>query len=264
MSNRWPRLPIACMIVLLLLAGPSRGRGQEAGAGRTGEFDPRDLSGFWVGDPEPNDDAPPLTPAGRTLMEGRVPHTRDLSFESNDPIYTCDPQGFPRLVWDDNRPMEIIHLDDRILQLFERESRLRELWIDGRELPSGENLDNLGPAWYGHSVAHWEGDSLIVDTTGLYESAWLDAYGHPVGFDARMEERYTRTGPDTIEGQLTIHDPRNYTAAWEWTPVIFRRLSSDALTSFGWKGLDEGICAPLDADEFDRTIREPVVLGADN
>src|SRR5438132_11140788 len=45
--------------------------------------------------------------------------------------------------------------------------RSRYLWTDGRALPSGQNLENLGPAWYGHSVANWNGDTLIVNTVGL-------------------------------------------------------------------------------------------------
>jgi hypothetical protein len=115
-------------------------------------------------------------------------------------MYRCNPQGFPRLVWEENEPIEIIMLPDRVLQLFQWERTLRELWLDGRELPSGENLENLEPAWYGHSVGQWQGDTLVVNTTGVDERAWLDEYGNPKSFDARFEERYRRIDADTIEG----------------------------------------------------------------
>ena len=239
--------------------------GQEGGSSSTA-IDPRDLSGFWIADTPRNNDPPPLTPSGERLMEGRIPdYLTDVPTESNDPMYECNPQGFPRLVWEENEPIEIIHLDGRILQLFQWERGMRELWMDGRELPSGENLDNLGPAWYGHSVAHWEGNTLVVNTTGLDERAWLDEYGNPVGFDARMEERYTRTGPDTIMGQLTVYDPENYTAPWVQEPVPFTRMRPSEVTFFGWKGLfsgiTEAICAPMNETRFDDTIRDPAVFG---
>src|SRR6266480_4555506 len=70
--------------------------------------------------------------------------------------------GFPRLMNDDE-PMEFIMTNDRILQVFQWEHRIRYLWTDGRSLPAGENLENLGPAWYGHSVARWEGNKVIID-----------------------------------------------------------------------------------------------------
>src|SRR2546427_4041729 len=86
--------------------------------------------------------------------------------------------GFPRLVNDDE-PMEWIMTQEKILQVFQWEHRIRYLWTDGRALPSGQNLENLGPAWYGHSIANWDGDTLIVITVGLDERAWLDQNGLP-------------------------------------------------------------------------------------
>ena len=165
-------------------------------------------------------------------------------------MYACNPQGFPRLAWDENEPIEIIHLEGRILQLFQWDRTLRELWMDGRELPSGENLENLGPNWYGHSVAEWQGDTLVVNTTGFDERAWPDEYGNPLGFDGRVEERYRRIDADAIEGQMTIYDPKNYTAPWTHTPpTLFSRIPDEEITYFGWHGLFSGvtdaICAPI-------------------
>src|SRR4051812_8633448 len=131
------------------------------------KFDPHDLSGIWqltkndhgLGTP-----APALTPAGQAAKAGRVPDAGGVA--GNAPWYACNPMGFPRLVNDDE-PMEFIMTPERILQLFQSEHRIRMLWTDGRALPSGENLENLGPAWYGHSVAKWTGNALVVHTVGL-------------------------------------------------------------------------------------------------
>ena len=103
-----------------------------------------------------------------------------------------------------------------MLQLFQWGRTLRELWIDGRKLPSGDALDSLGPSWFGISVAHWEGNTLVVESTGFDERAWPDQYGHPLSFDAKITERYTRVGPDTIDGTMTIDDPKNYTGPWPY------------------------------------------------
>ncbi len=119
--------------------------------------------------------------------------------------------------------------------------------------PSGENLENLGPAWYGHSVAKWEGNTLVVNTVGLDERAWLDNTGLPKSFHARIEERYTRTAYNTVELQMTLYDPEYYTATYVGGKKSFKKVPDDASTYFGWKGLfagiSEGICAPMNEVE---------------
>lgn len=250
-------LPALCLSSLTAFA--------QAGAQAT--FDPKDLSGYWLRTTVRPRNAPPLTPAGVEAMKGRLPNPKvKVPSETNDPMYACNPQGFPRLVWEENEPIEFIMLPDRVLQLFQWERTLRELWLDGRELPRGERLENLGPAWYGHSVARWEGNTLVVLTTGVDERAWLDDDGRPKSFDAVYEERYARTGPDTIEGQLTINDPRNFTAPWIHPTSTFRRMAEDDVNFFGWRGLfsgvTEAICAPMnEVDDFNRRIRDPAARG---
>src|SRR5215469_13243507 len=138
------------------------------------QFDAHDFTGIWemtVRDHTLGVPPPPLTPAGKAAMAGRITGSRTTV--GNAPWYTCNPMGFPRLLNDDE-PMEWIMTKDKILQVFQWEHRIRYLWTDGRALPSGQNLENLGPAWYGHSVANWDGDTLIVNTVGLDERAWFD------------------------------------------------------------------------------------------
>ena len=229
-------------------------------------FDPHDLSGIWTltrNDHSLGTPAPPLTPAGAAAMKGRI--TDRGGVIGNAPWYTCNPMGFPRLLNDDE-PMELMMLNDRVLQVFQWEHRIRYIWTDGRELPSGENLENLGPAWYGHSIAQWEGNTLVVNTTGLDERAWLDNQGHPKSFHARIEERYTRTGPDTIEFHLTLHDPKFYTAPWVGAKRVYRRLPENEYTFQGFKSLYSGntdaICAPMnEAEDYNKRIRDPAAFG---
>ena len=145
-------------------------------------FDPRDFSGIWfrVGGARshgPEGTNPPLTPEGvsrmkthrptRSYLPDIAPATTDPAL-SNYPALTCNPKGFPAIVDDDNHDHhEVVQLSTRILQLWQEERMLREIWLDGREVPSGDNYANLGPSWMGMSVGHWEGNTLVVETVGL-------------------------------------------------------------------------------------------------
>jgi hypothetical protein len=184
---------------------------------------------------------------------------------SNDPMMTCNPPGFPRLVLDPE-PVEFVQNKERVLQLFQWTRTLRELWTDGREVPTGDNLDNLGPAWYGHSVGRWDGDTLVVTTVGVDTRAWIDIFGYPKSADARFEERYRRVDADTIELRMTMTDPKYYTQPWVSDLKVFKRIPRDRTTYFGWYGLFGGItdaiCAPVnEVEDFNRRIRNPAGLG---
>lgn len=176
---------------------------------------------------------------------------------SNDPTFTCNPRGFPRTLYGTTvRLFEFIHLEDRLLQLLQRGRTLRELWMDGREIPSGENLDNIGPSWYGHSVAEWQGDELVVNTVGMDDRAWLDSLGHVKSFRARVEERYRRVDSNTLELRMTLYDPTYYSAPWVAELRIFKREPPERITYFGWYGMFSGVtdlmCAPMNAIELRR------------
>jgi len=273
---------VAAVLVLLPAGTESADAapaGQEAVAS---QFDPHDLSGLWYNDTYrnggrgrvrlfgPDGSHPPLTPAGAAKMSGRVSaEDADVPTNSNDPIFQCDPLGFPRIL-DRHETIEFIHTNDRILQFTQWERRLREIWLDGRELPSGQNLDNLGPAWYGHSVGTWEGDTLVVNTVGINDLAWLDRTGLPISFDARVEERWRRIDADTLELRMTLHDPTYYTAAWGGDdPILFKTENPEYVSYYGWDGLYSGIteqiCAPLDEVEmFNKRIRDPAGIGVAN
>lgn len=224
-------------------------------------FDPHDISGIWTltrNDHTLGTPAPPLTPAGQAVKAGRIADRGGVI--GNAPWYSCNPMGFPRLTNDDE-PMEFIMTKDKILQVFQWEHRIRYLWTDGQVLPSGQNLENLGPAWYGHSVAKWDGNTLVVNTVGLEERAWLDNAGNPKSFHARIEETWKRVDSNTLELQLTLYDPEYYTAPYVGSKKIYKRMPKDATTYFGWEGLfagiSEGICAPMNEVEgFNKGFRD--------
>lgn len=86
----------------------------------------------------------------------------------------------------------------------------RTVYMDGREHPADYEATN-----YGHSVGHWEGDTLVIDSVGYVEDFWLDRRGVPHTEQLHTIERFTRIDANTIDYRITIDDPGAYTAPFE-------------------------------------------------
>jgi hypothetical protein len=89
----------------------------------------------------------------------------------------------------------------------------RVIYLDGRPHPK-----DLQPSYYGHSVGRWEGDTLVVETVGFNERAWIDRAGSPHTEKLRFIERFTRTDSNTLRYEVTVDDPGAYTATWSSAP----------------------------------------------
>ena len=171
----------------------------------------------------------------------------------NDPAGFCNPYGLTRALLFPN-PVEWVQTSDRIFQFFAWTRQWREIWLDGRELPSEPDL----PRWYGYSVGRWEGDTLIVDTVGFDGRSWVDHFGYPHSDQMKLQERYRKVEPETLELTMTLTDPLTYEAPWESERKLFRLAPKDVMTYDGWYGILEEPCAPVDeVDSFNSTIRNP-------
>jgi hypothetical protein len=73
---------------------------------------------------------------------------------------------------------------------------------------------NLQPSWYGDSVGHWEGDTLVEDTIGLNNRTWVDGFGTPHTDEIHVVERSHLQSPDTLEVLFTVEDPGAFTMPW--------------------------------------------------
>ncbi|HEX6997854.1 MAG TPA: hypothetical protein VF322_06895 [Gammaproteobacteria bacterium] len=85
----------------------------------------------------------------------------------------------------------------------------RTVYMDGRSHPR-----DLEPTYYGHSIGWWEGDTLVIDTVGYNEGFWMDRRGLPHTEQMHTVERFTRIDSETIDYEITVHDPGAYTAPW--------------------------------------------------
>jgi hypothetical protein len=154
-------------------------------------------------------------------------------------------------------PFEFIPARDKVVQFFSWERALREIWTDGRQLPTPEALESLGLRWYGYSVGRWEGDTFIVDSTGHDDRTWLDHLGYPRSPQMRMQERYRRISADNVELDVTITDPALYTKPWVAGKHSYTFVPKEEITFEGWSGFLEGICAPADEQDFNARVRNP-------
>jgi hypothetical protein len=192
-----------------------------------------------------------MTSPGRSRLPELIKNVDDPAL-SNDPAFTCNPMGFPRLLLDTAHDYQEWHtLPDRMMQIIQWSRVHREIWLDGREVPSKEVTDSLGPTWYGMSVGRWEGDTLVVTTVNLDDRALLDSFLLPKSANARIEERYKLADANTLELQLTLWDPDYYTQTWVSDVKRWRREAREKVTFSGWYGLFSGvgelICAPMNA-----------------
>ena len=126
----------------------------------------------------------------------------------NDPMSRCLPPGIVRLeVFPLFRKM--IQVPGLLVILNEQNASYRQILTDGRPLPLDPN-----PSWNGYSSGKWEGDTLVVETTGFRDALWLDTGGSPLTDAARVTERFRRVNYGTLEIELTVDDPKAYTKPW--------------------------------------------------
>ena len=90
----------------------------------------------------------------------------------------------------------------------------RIVYLDGRENRGQVRGDDDNPLYYGRAVAHWDGDTLVVETTGFNEDFWFTNGGLPHTNLLSLVERFTRTDYNTLRYEVTIDDPGAYTKPW--------------------------------------------------
>jgi hypothetical protein len=162
-----------------------------------------------------------LTPGTRGVVvdpaDGRLPYQpwaraerteRELPHRGyDDPTAHCFVAGVPRSMYTPS-PYQILQPPGYVILLFERMS-WRQIPLDGRaHIPDNVRL------WMGDSVGHWEGDTLVVETTNLNGKTWLNEVGEVLSHAASVVERLTPVDADSITYRATVTDPVAYTRPW--------------------------------------------------
>jgi hypothetical protein len=168
-----------------------------------------DLSGVWV--VSGNADLP-ADPAYQPDAL-RLYQERKTNGEKDDPAKYCLPNGVVRVT---TLPYKIVQTPKLVVLLSEGNTHsYRRLFLDGRP----HNLD-LGDSWTGDSIAHWEGETLVVDTIGFNDRTWLDRTGKPHSDALHVIERYRRPARDRLEVQYTLEDPKAFTKPYAFTRIF--------------------------------------------
>ena len=135
-----------------------------------------------------------------------------------DPTAACQPSGIPRIIAAPY-PVEIVQTAHETVFLHEAQHLFRVVHMNGR------HPDQLAPSYMGHSVGHWEGDTLIIDTVGLVKQTQIDEAGTLHSDALHVVERIRRV-KDTLEILFTIEDPKAFTKpwtasrTWQWRPDV--------------------------------------------
>jgi len=163
----------------------------------------------------------PLRPWAADLLKKRI----DENGKDN-PDAHCLPMGNMQL-HNHPQPRKIVQTPDLIVILYEGNAGIRQIFLDGRPLPPGDPQ----PWWYGYSTGRWDGDTLVVETTGFRDDGWLDINGSPLTDAGKWIERFRRVNYGNLEIEITVDDPKAYTRPW--TVKIDQRIMLDtALIEF--------------------------------
>jgi hypothetical protein len=248
---------IAALTLALAFAPFARSQhtGTQGAPKSQGAFDPRDLSGQWsgglggglhsIGKP------PALTPEAQAKFDSNTAELKTTGVITTDPTFSCEPPGVPRIYDLGSSLVEMYQSKDRperIFVFYEVIHTWRTIWMNGRPMP-----DNGGvPRALGYSLGHWEGNELVVDTTGFSDWGWVNRAGFPHSDALHLVERFRRLDHDHMRLDLTLNDPRAYAEPW--------KMAVDFTLKPDWD-FAETFCRPSESAHFkgsgDLTATDP-------
>ncbi len=228
------------LAIVQMMRSPVEGRAPDVNVLRTADGKPN-LNGIWqaVGSANWNlldhqaRSGPVLelgavlaVPAGLSVVEGNeIPYQpwaaakQKENYEnwlSRDPEVKCYLPGVPRATYMPY-PFQILQTaSNDILMAYEYASASRVIKMGKAEPPPVDT-------WMGQSVGRWEGDTLVVDVTGLNDQTWFDRSGNFHSEAVHVVERFTPVSPDVLDYQVTIEDPKVFTRPWKIQMPLYRR-----------------------------------------
>ena len=170
-------------------------------------------------------------PPGRGIVEGNeLPYRPEAlvkkqenfkNRDAADPNAKCWLPGVPRIMYMPY-PFQIAQGPKQISFLFEYVHAVRNVFMDSPHLRGPLDI------WMGDSRGHWDGDTLVVDVSEFDEETWFDHAGNFHSDALHVVERYTPMGPDHIQYEATIEDPKVFTRPWKMSMTLYRHKEKDA------------------------------------
>ena len=186
--------------------------------------DPPDLSGVWLPDirdqkRQETANMPPWKPEILKQVQHLIAEEK-----AGRPFLVlshCLPHGMPTWMLIMHNAFELLVTPGRITMLGEVDgNRMRRIYMDGRQHPEDPDL-----SMHGHSIGHWEGDTLVIDTTAIVPQAYIaisEAVGIPNNGDMHIVERLHLTSPNALSDDMEITAPKVLSTTWK-TTRNFRR-----------------------------------------
>ena len=169
-------------------------------------------------------------PAGQGIVEGNeIPYKpaalekkkqNKANWPAEDPEAKCYMPGIPRANYMPY-PFQIIQSNKDILMAYEFASA-------NRLINMGKPTEAGSDTWMGTSNGHWEGDTLVVDVTGLNGLSWFDRAGNYGSDKLHVVERYNRSSNDVLNYQATLDDPSVFTKPWKINLPLYKRAEKNA------------------------------------
>ncbi len=243
---------ITAMAMLMTAPAPLSGQGKGKGGmkgkaeapppgpvPRTADGKP-DMSGFWGGvnpsasvsiEPDPNGRGGRGTPLIVGPQPGKVPYTAAARAKSDDiianrmflePELHCFPSGIPHVMWT-QFGMQIIQPKGYVMMMWEFQHNRRIIPTDGR----AHQLPPTVRQFMGDQVGHWEGDTLVVDTTNQTAKTWFDTSGHYAPEDIHVVERFTMINENQIDYEAVVESPSEFTEPMRLHGMINRSQAND-------------------------------------
>jgi hypothetical protein len=211
--------------MLVLAAMPAAA---QSGAAKA---DPRDFSGIWspLGSSIPNNDITDHLLPGEEIAFTTYGAERYKTVDhAKDPTVRCGPAGYLRGMQTPVMPFQILQTSSVTAVIMEYMYSFRLIYTDGRKHPN--DLADY-PEVMGHSVGHWEGDTLVVDAVGFREDTWMDTNGLQHSAKLHLAERFQKTDPNTIRWTVSVTDPvyfvKPFTYAFDFKRQNTRIMSYD-------------------------------------
>lgn len=184
-----------------------------------------DWSGVWtpaISDQVRRIKADPVPWQPRIAAQVKALEAEEAAGRPKGLFVDCLPEAMPSWMLISHNAMEILFTPGRVTLLGESDgNRLRRIYTDGRGHPPDPD-----PTFHGHSIGHWEGQTLVVDTVGVLPETYLavsEAVGIPNNGDLHVIERIHLAAPDVLHDELEIIAPRILTRPWKTTRVFYRQ-----------------------------------------
>ena len=216
--NRERTAAVAAVCALVLSASVATGQVPTKGEHNA------DLSGVWTNQNVPgtgewaiytfSKDLPEMTAWGKARFDAAKPQRGPRGVpvaETDDLVYRCYPPGTPR-IYIHPFPMEIIQLPGRVLMIFEYDHLVRQIYTDGRE-----HRTDLPTSWMGDSIGHWEGKTLVVESTNFNDKTWIDRIAVPHSEEMKLIERLYLNDEGQLQVDMRVEDPKALAKPWEFS-----------------------------------------------